>query len=105
MRPRQLPRHEGRSLRETEVTTGKKTGSYQGRVAVRASGSFNIQTPHGVVQGILHRFCRLVQRADGYGYSLLPRMAMTQGEAGTGAACAAALSLPGMTAGVSRAYR
>lgn len=87
-----------------EVTTGKKTGSYQGRVAVRASGSFNIQTPYGVVQGIHHRFCRLMQRADGYGYSLQPKIADTQGEAGTGAACAAALSLPGMNAGVSRAY-
>ena len=26
--------------------------TYQGRVAVRASGSFNIQTPRGVIQGI-----------------------------------------------------
>ncbi len=56
------------------VPTGKKTGIYVGRVAVRASGSFNIQTAAGVVQGISHRHCRLVQRADGYGYQqrLLP---------------------------------
>ena len=52
------------------VPVGKKTGAYTGRVAVRASGSFNIQTPSGVVQGISHRHCRVIQRADGYGYSM-----------------------------------
>ena len=51
------------------VPTGTKMGTYVGRVAVRATGSFNIQTPAGVVQGISHRHCRLLQRADGYGYS------------------------------------
>ena len=50
------------------VTTGKKVGTYLGRVAIRASGSFNIQTGNGLVQGIHHRFCKLVQRTDGYGY-------------------------------------
>ena len=50
------------------VTKGKKVGEYVGRVAVRASGSFNIQTSSGVVQGISHRYCTLVQRADGYAY-------------------------------------
>lgn len=52
------------------VTQGKKAGSYQGRVAVRASGSFNVQTPAGVIQGISHKYCTLTQRADGYAYSL-----------------------------------
>jgi hypothetical protein len=47
---------------------GKKTGTYLGRVAVRASGSFNVQTPTGVVQGINVRHCRLVHRSDGYSY-------------------------------------
>ena len=54
------------------VTTGKKAGTYLGRVAIRASGSFNIQTATGLVQHIHHRFCVLVQRGDGYGYSLTP---------------------------------
>ena len=54
------------------VPTGTKLGTYVGRVAVRATGSFNIQTPAGVVQGISHRHCRLLQRADGYGYSFNP---------------------------------
>jgi hypothetical protein len=82
------------------VTTGKKAGTYLGRVAIRASGSFNIQTGDGLVQGIHHRFCTLVQRADGYGYACT-KIALDKGEAGTGAACAAALSLLGMNAEVS----
>jgi len=52
------------------VTTGKKIGVHAGRVAIRRTGSFNIQTTQGVVQGISHKHCRLVQRSDGYGYSL-----------------------------------
>ncbi len=55
------------------VTKGKKIGQYAGRVAIRASGSFNIQTPQGVIQGISHRHCQVVQRADGYGYSLVAK--------------------------------
>lgn len=51
-----------------DVPNGVKTGIHSGRVAVRASGSFNIQGPHGVVQGISHKHCRVVQRNDGYGY-------------------------------------
>ena len=61
------------------VTTGKKAGTYLGRVAIRASGSFNIQTGNGLVQGIHHRFCTLIQRADGYGYAIT-KIASTQGE-------------------------
>jgi 5-methylcytosine-specific restriction endonuclease McrA len=50
------------------VAQGKKGGAYRGRVAVRASGYFNIQTPEGVIQGISHRCCTVIQRGDGYGY-------------------------------------
>ena len=60
-----------------DVSKGKKAGQYSGRIAVRASGNFNIQTPQGVVQGISHRYCRIVQRADGYGYSLAAKMDVT----------------------------
>jgi 5-methylcytosine-specific restriction endonuclease McrA len=48
------------------VTSGKKIGSYEGRVAVRSSGSFNVTTAAGTIQGISHRYCRVIQRADGY---------------------------------------
>lgn len=51
------------------VRNGKKQGIHKGRVAVRASGSFNIQKAGGVVQGISHKHCAIVQRSDGYGYA------------------------------------
>jgi 5-methylcytosine-specific restriction endonuclease McrA len=49
------------------VTSGKKIGSYLGQVAVRSSGSFNVATAAGTIQGISHRYCRVIHRADGYG--------------------------------------
>ena len=57
------------------VTKGKKTGTYKGRVAVRASGFFNITTTTGVVQGISHQYCQLITRNDGYGYGFQPKVA------------------------------
>jgi len=53
---------------QANVPSGKKAGRYRGRVAVRASGFFNIQTPQGVIEGIGHQHCRLIQRNDGYAY-------------------------------------
>jgi 5-methylcytosine-specific restriction endonuclease McrA len=50
------------------VTKGKKKGTYQGRVAVRSSGSFNVSTPEGLVQGISHKYCSQVHGKDGYQY-------------------------------------
>jgi hypothetical protein len=54
------------------VPTGKKAGVHEGRVAVRATGMFNIQTGTTTIQGIHHRHCQLLQRADGFGYGRLP---------------------------------
>ncbi|MDP2281606.1 MAG: RNA-guided endonuclease IscB [Methylotenera sp.] len=54
---------------KASVIKGKKIGIYTGRVAVRATGNFNIQTATEVVQGISHRYCKVIQRGDGYGYS------------------------------------
>ena len=51
------------------VGKGKRTGTYAGRVAVRSRGSFNIKTPSGLVTDIGWRWCRLLQRADGFNYS------------------------------------
>jgi 5-methylcytosine-specific restriction endonuclease McrA len=51
-----------------EVLTGKKVGTYVGRVAVRTTGSFNLTTKNGTVQGISHRFCTPLHRCDGYSY-------------------------------------
>lgn len=52
------------------VTKGKKVGTYFGRVAVRTSGSFNIKTRKETVQGISYQYCKLLQRANGYGYTI-----------------------------------
>ena len=51
------------------VPKGKKTGSYVGRVAIRTSGSFNIKTEMGTIQGISWKYCSLLQRGDGYTYT------------------------------------
>ncbi|MEW6733810.1 MAG: RNA-guided endonuclease IscB [Acidobacteriota bacterium] len=50
------------------VTSGKKIGSYLGKVAVRASGCFNVTTKDRTIQGISYRYCKLVQACDGYCY-------------------------------------
>ena len=54
------------------LAKGVHVGTWIGRVAVRATGSFNIQTASGVRQGIGWKVCRVIQRADGYGYSTTP---------------------------------
>lgn len=51
------------------VPGGTKRGRYLGKVAVRASGSFNITTTHGTIQGISYRYCTLIARSDGYSYA------------------------------------
>ncbi|MTJ15213.1 HNH endonuclease [Anabaena sp. UHCC 0187] len=50
------------------VTTGKKIGKYIGRVAVRATGSFNISASK-LVQGISYKYCKIIHRKDGYDYA------------------------------------
>ena len=84
------------------VPRGKKAGVHVGRVAVRASGSLNIQTPQGVVQGIHHRHCRIIQRGDGYGYSM-QRMANVERKRDQWRAKHAARFLPAPNGGASRA--
>jgi len=52
------------------VPSGKKQGTYIGRVAVRKSGSFNIQKPGGItVQGVSWKCCKLISRQNGYGFA------------------------------------
>lgn len=90
----------GDLVRADVPATSKKAGCFVGRVAVRATGSFNIQTGSEVVQGVSHKHCRIIQRSDGYGYA---RIATFKGDAGVGHVSRAALSLPGLKAEVSRA--
>ena len=51
------------------VTSGNKIGAYIGRVAVRASGGFNIKTKSNLIQGVNYKYCYIISRADGYEYS------------------------------------
>ncbi len=51
------------------VKTGNKVGVYIGRIATRSTGSFNISTKAGLVQGISHKYCKLIHKKDGYSYS------------------------------------
>lgn len=50
------------------VTRGKKIGTYFGKVLCRKTGSFDIRTKAGRVQGISHKYFRLIQHSDGYLY-------------------------------------
>ncbi|MDD2609181.1 MAG: RNA-guided endonuclease IscB [Giesbergeria sp.] len=93
-----------------EVPSGVKAGIHIGRVAIRASGSFNIQSYQDgqsvVVQGISHKHCRVIQRGDGYGYFFNRANSAKREPARPQArnAVRSALCLPGMNAEVSRAH-
>lgn len=79
------------------VPTGKKVGTYFARVAIRATGFFNLQIAASVVQGISHKHCRLLQRGDGYGYQLQKfTKGIAEKEARAGALAHATLSIPGL---------
>lgn len=88
----------GDMVRAIVPHTSKKAGSHQGRLAVRASGSFDIQTTGGIVQGISHKHCRILCRGDGYSYNLVAHSSEIQGDAWR-----RALSLPALKDQVSRA--
>ncbi len=57
-------------LVRARVPTGKYAGIHVGRVLVRATGSFDIRTAHGRVQGISYRHCQPIHRNDGYSYQV-----------------------------------
>ena len=72
-------------LVKAKVTQGKKKGNYRGRLAVRKTGNFNIKTKTSTVQGISYKYCKLIQRDDGYCYnegsevSMLPHRFLPKG--------------------------
>ncbi|HEX9130955.1 MAG TPA: hypothetical protein VF844_01545 [Ktedonobacteraceae bacterium] len=54
-----------------EVPASLKTaGTHVGRVQVRTSGFFDIETREREVEGANAKYCSLVQRADGYDYAI-----------------------------------
>ncbi len=50
------------------IPSGKKAGTYVGRVLARATGSFDLVTKTGRIEGISHRYCKPLHRNDGYSY-------------------------------------
>jgi hypothetical protein len=59
----------GDIVRAVVPVTSTKAGVYEGRIAIRASGSCNIKTAAGTVEGVHYRYCRPLHRADGYAYT------------------------------------
>ncbi len=46
-----------------------KTGTYVGRIAIRATGYCNLKTAAGTIQGIYYKYCHALHRGDGYSYT------------------------------------
>jgi 5-methylcytosine-specific restriction endonuclease McrA len=65
------------------VTEGKYVGVYTGRMAARATGSFNITTKGKTVQGIGYQYCKALHRSDGYSYQKGATIVLAQPEAET----------------------
>jgi 5-methylcytosine-specific restriction endonuclease McrA len=103
MRQKQIKGFQTGDMVKAIVPDGKKVGTHVGRVAVRATGSFNIQTGKEVIQGISHRHCKLIQRNDGYGYSTVAYIDSEQVSHKARIAPQSTLYLPGLKAEVSRA--
>jgi hypothetical protein len=59
----------GDIVRAVVPASSIKAGVYVGRIAVRATGSCNITTATRTVQGVHIRYCRPLQRSDGYRYT------------------------------------
>jgi hypothetical protein len=51
------------------VPSGKNVGIHVGRVVVRATGQFDISTPTRKLQIINAKYCKPIQRQDGYSYA------------------------------------
>jgi hypothetical protein len=69
MRAKQVRGFQTGDMVRAVVAQGVHAGTWIGRVAVRVTGSFNLQTGSGVRQGIAWKCCRLFERSDGYNYS------------------------------------
>ena len=70
MRQKHVQGYQTGDMVKAVVPKGAKAGTWLGRVAVRKTGSFNVQTLTGAIQGISYKHCTVTQRADGYGYHI-----------------------------------
>lgn len=55
------------------VPSGLKRGEYFGRVIIKSSGYFKINTEDALIESIGYKYCRIVQRNDGYSYNYKER--------------------------------
>ena len=51
-----------------DIPRGKDKGAHVGRVAVRSSRGFKVTTAGGTVDGVSHRYCRLIERGNGWSF-------------------------------------
>lgn len=69
-------------LVQANMPVGKWAGTWTGRISVRANGQHSLNAPAGRFN-VLHRNLRLLQRGDGYGYSIRPEsVPSTSGKTG-----------------------
>jgi 5-methylcytosine-specific restriction endonuclease McrA len=59
----------GDLVRAVVPPSSKKVGIYVGRIAIRATGSCNIRTASGTIEGIHVRYCQPLHKGDGYSYT------------------------------------
>lgn len=52
------------------IPCGKYRGKHTGKVAIRSTGNFKITGKNVIVQNVHHKYCQIIQRADGYRYAL-----------------------------------
>jgi hypothetical protein len=69
-RTKQIHGFQTGDLVKAVVPSGKRPGTYLGRVIVRTRGSFDIRTPAGRVSGINYQYCTILQRSDGWGWGI-----------------------------------
>lgn len=62
--------HTGDIVRADVPSYLKNPGKHIGRMSSKANGAFTITTGAGTATDIGKKYCRTLQRADGYGYQL-----------------------------------
>ena len=55
---------------KANLPTGKFAGVHVGRVSVRATGVFELNTNRGKITPVRHKYCKAIHRNDGYSYVL-----------------------------------
>ncbi|MHC5779215.1 hypothetical protein [Nostoc sp.] len=55
-------------IAQATLPVGKFAGTHIGRLIVRANGAFEMVTRKGKVTPVQYKYCKLVQKADGYSY-------------------------------------